>query len=187
LFLDIENLRAKWGWLLALGIALIVLGVIALVLLPITTVATVLVLGWLLIVSGVIEAIHAFRVRRSGGFFFHLVGSVLGVLVGMMIVTHPVAGALVWTLLFASLFTVLGLFRLIAAASLRFPNWGWAAFDGAVTLALGILLWVNWPFSGLWFLGLAVGVSLILRGWADVMFALAIRSLPVQREIRQVA
>ena len=189
LFLDMEmaNVRRKWGWLLALGIALVLLGVVALILIPVATIAAVLVLGWLMVISGIIEAVHAFHVRGWGGVFLHLIGGVLGVLVGLLVVTHPVAGALAWTLLFAALFTVLGLFRLIAAARLKFPNWGWAAFDGAVTLVLGILLWADWPFSGFWFLGLSVGISLMLRGWSYVMFAVAVRGLTTPHEVRQAA
>jgi uncharacterized membrane protein HdeD (DUF308 family) len=155
------------------------LGTVALFITPAATLGTVLVLGWLLVVSGVVEAIQSFRVRQWGGIFLHLIGGILGVLVGLLIVTHPVAGALAWTLLFASFFTVIGIFRLVAAIRLKFPNWGWAAFDGAVTLLLGLLLWIDWPGSGVWFLGFAVGVSLLLRGWSYVMFAVAIRTLPM--------
>jgi uncharacterized membrane protein HdeD (DUF308 family) len=155
---------------------------------PAATIGTVLVLGWLLVVSGIFEAIQAFRVRSWGGFFLHLLGGILGVFVGLLIVTHPVLGALGWTMLFASFFTVIGLFRTIAAIRLKFPNWGWAVFDGIVTLALGILLWVSWPTSALWFLGLSVGVSLILRGWSYIMFAIAVHNLPVATApIRQAA
>jgi len=163
------------------------LGTIALFIAPAATIGTALVMGWLLVFSGVIEMVHAFGVRRWGGFFLHLIGGVLGVLVGLLVVTHPVAGAIAWTLLFASFLTVLGLFRLIAAVSLKFPHWGWAVFDGIVTLGLGILLWADWPWSGLWFLGLSVGISLVLRGWSYVMFAIAIRNLPVPVEVRRAA
>jgi uncharacterized membrane protein HdeD (DUF308 family) len=167
---------------------MVILGTIALIIMPAATIGTALVLGWLLVVSGILELVHAFRVRRWGGLFLHLIGGVLGVLIGLLVVTHPVAGAIVWTLLFASFFTVIGLFRLIAAVSLKFPNWGWALFDGIITLGLGILLWVQWPWSGMWFLGLAVGVSLLLRGWSYVMFAIAMHSSPaVPIEIRRVA
>jgi uncharacterized membrane protein HdeD (DUF308 family) len=123
------------------------------------------------------ESIYAFRMRGWGGIFLHLVGGILGVLVGLLVVTHPVAGALVWTLVFASFFTVIGVFPIIASARLRFPLWGWAAFDGAVTALLGLALWMSWPWSGLWFLGVALGVSLVLRGWSCIMLSLAVRSL----------
>jgi len=185
--LDPDSVRRRWGWLLVLGILMIGLGTIAFVIMPAATLGTVLVLGWLLVVSGVFEAIQAFRERKSGGFFLHLLGSVIGLLVGFLVVTHPVAGALAWTLLFAAFFTVIGIFRLVAAIQLQFPNWGWAAFDGAITLALGILLWAEWPWSGVWFLGLAVGISLILRGWSYVMFAIALHSLHLPADIRQAA
>lgn len=187
LFPELENMRSQWKWLLASGIIQIALGVTALFLIPVATIAAVLLLGWLMVVSGVVEAVHAFRVRGWGGFLLHVIGGVLGILVGLLIVTHPLAGALVWTLLFAALFTVFGLFRVIAAANLKFANWGWAVFDGLVTLALGIVLWAGWPFSGLWFLGLSVGVSLMLRGWSYAVFAVAMRRRPVSTEIRRVA
>src|SRR5438309_11708277 len=131
MFFETEQLRREWGWLLALGIMMVVLGTIALFIMPAATVGTVLVLGWLLVISGIFEMIHAFRVRRWGGLFLHLIGGVLGVLIGLLVVTHPLVGALAWTLLFASFFTVIGLFRLISAIRLKFPHWGWAAFDGA--------------------------------------------------------
>ena len=57
-------------------------------------------------------------------------------------------------------------------------------FDGAITLALGILVWAQWPWSGLWFLGIALGVTLMLRGWSYVMLALAVRSIPVARVLK---
>jgi uncharacterized membrane protein HdeD (DUF308 family) len=186
--LEIGGVQHKWGWLLVLGISMVVLGTIALFITPAATIGTVLVLGWLLVVSGVVETIQSFRMRKWGGIFLHLIGGVLGVLVGLLIVTHPVAGALAWTLLFAAFFTIIGIFRLVAAIRLKFPNWGWAAFDGAVTLLLGVLLWIDWPGSGLWFLGFAVGVSLLLRGWAYVMFAIAVRALPAAAaSMRQAA
>lgn len=187
LVLEVDNIRHRWGWLLVLGISMVILGTIALFITPAATLGTVLVLGWLLAVSGIVEAVHSFSVRRWSGIFLHLIGGILGVLVGLLVVTHPVAGALAWTLLFATFFTVIGLFRLIAAIRLKFPNWGWAAFDGAVTLLLGLLLWIDWPGSGIWFLGFAVGISLLLRGWSYVMFAIAIRSSPRRVELKQAA
>jgi uncharacterized membrane protein HdeD (DUF308 family) len=180
LVLEFDGLRHKWGWLLVLGISMVILGTIALFITPAATLGTVLVLGWLLVVSGVVETIQSFRVRRWSGIFLHLIGGVLGVLVGLLIVTHPLAGALATTLLFASFFTVIGLFRLVAAIRLKFPNWHWAAVDGVITLVLGLLLWMDWPVSGLWFIGFAVGVSLLLRGWSYIMFAIAVRARPGQ-------
>jgi len=184
---DAAHLHHHWGWLLTLGIVMVFLGVVALFIMPAATIGTVLVLGWLLVLSGFVESIYAFRVRRWGGFFLHLIGGILGIFIGLLVVTHPVAGALAWTLLFASFFIVIGICRLVVAISLKFPHWGWAVFDSLVTIGLGILLWAEWPWSGFWFIGLAVGVSLILRGWSYVMFSLAIRSLAGPGQLARVA
>ncbi len=102
LLFDLGDLRRKWGWFLALGIVMIVFGLIALAIMPAATIGTVLILGWLMIFSGIVEAFHGFQVRSWGGFFLHLLGGIVGVLIGLLVVTHPVAGALAWTLLFAS-------------------------------------------------------------------------------------
>ncbi len=149
LFVELENLRHRWGWFLLLGIILICLGTIALLMTPVATVAAVLVLGWLMVASGVIEIIHGFRMHGWGGIFLHLIGGIVGVVIGLLVVTHPIAGALAWTLLFASFLTVIGLFRVIIALRLKFMNWGWAVFDGVITLLLGVLVWAGWPSSGL--------------------------------------
>lgn len=187
LLFDLEGLRQRWGWLLFLGIVMVILGTVAFFIMPAATIGTVLVLGWLLVISGVVELIQAFRERKSGNLFLHLIGGVLGILVGLLVVTHPIAGALAWTLLFASFLTVIGIFRTVAAIRLKFPHWKWAVFDGVITLGLGILLWAEWPWSGLWFIGLAVGVSLVLRGWSYIMLALAVHSLHLPTEMRQAA
>lgn len=181
-----NEIRHTWGWLLALGICMILLGAVALAITPAATIGTTVVLGWLLVISGIVEAVHGFQARRSHSLFLHLIGGVLGVLVGLLVVTHPVGGALALTLLFASFLTVIGLFRIIAALKLKLPHWGWSVFDGSITLLLGLLVWAGWPSSAMWFIGMAVGISLLLRGWSYVMFALALRSAPSLRDVTDV-
>lgn len=174
---DLDPLRHRWGGLLALGIALMVLGIIALAFIPATTIGVVVVLGWLIIVSGIVEGIYTFHVRRWSGVFLHLAGSVLGVLLGLLIITHPASGALALTMLLAAYLTVIGLFRAITAIQLRYRLWRWTVLDGIVTLVLGLLLWAAWPSSGLWFPGFAVGIALLLRGWTTAVFAIALRAV----------
>jgi uncharacterized membrane protein HdeD (DUF308 family) len=93
----------------------------------------------------------------------------------LLIATHPDAGLVAWEFVFASFFTVVGLFRWISAVRLKFPNWSWAAFDGIATLVLSTLFWTTWTWLGWWFFGVAVGVSLVLRGWSSIMLALGSR------------
>jgi uncharacterized membrane protein HdeD (DUF308 family) len=185
--IGLEQVRHRWGWFLALGIILIAFGVIALSFVPAATLGSVLALGWLMVVSGIIEGVYAFYARRWSGVLLHVLGAVLAILVGLMVVTHPVAGALAWTLLFASYFTVIGIFRVIAAIQLKYRSWGWAVFDGVVTLVLGLPLWAEWPASASWFIGFALGIALILRGWAMVMFAFAVRAFTDKTLLERVA
>ncbi len=173
---DLDHLRDRWGLLLVLGIVMIALGIAALILAPFATLGTVFVLGWLITISGIVEAIQAFHVRRWSGVFLHVAGGVLGVLLGLLIVTHPASGALLLTMLLAAYLAVIGLFRAIAALYLRHRSWGWAVLDGIATLILGLLLWMAWPLSAFWFLGFAVGIALLLRGWTIVMFAVTVRA-----------
>lgn len=173
---DVELRRRLGAWSTQLGIAQIILGIVALSTMNDPSLAAVMRFGWLVVVSGIVEAIHAFHLRRSDAFFLHLVPAIAGVPIGVLIATHPEAGTVAWMLLFASFFTVVGLFRIIAAFRLKFSNWPWAALEGVITLILGTLLWTAWPWLGSWFFGVAVGISLLLRGWSSIMFAVGLRS-----------
>jgi uncharacterized membrane protein HdeD (DUF308 family) len=126
LHIGIEEVRRNWGWFLVLGILLILLGVIALCTSLLATLATVLVFGWLLTISGILEIVSSFWSRRWSGFFLHLLAGVFDIVVGLLIISHPAAIALSLTLLLAAFFIVGGVFRLVGAIVLRFPNWGWA-------------------------------------------------------------
>ncbi len=164
-----------WGWFLALGIILIDVGIFALAFIPAAALGSALVLGWLMVASGLLEGVYALYVRGWSVVLLHVVGAVLGILVGLVVVTHPVAAVLA-TLLFAAYCTAIGIFRMIAAIQLKYQSSGWAFFDGFITLVLGLLLWVEWPTSTVWLLGFALGIALILRGGAMVMFAFAVRA-----------
>jgi uncharacterized membrane protein HdeD (DUF308 family) len=171
-------MRRTWGWLLALGILLIVLGIIALIDSVSVSLISMLFFGWVLVIAGIIEAIQAFRHRHAGRHMFHVLNAVLAIVVGAMLLLHPVAGLLIVTLLLAIYFTVAGVFRIAAAASTRVPGWGWSLMNGIITLILGILIWAHWPVSSLWIVGLFIGIDLVILGWSEVMLALALRRLP---------
>ena len=112
---NVEELGHKWVWFLVLGILLILLGIASLVYTPATTLASVLVLGWLMFFSGIVEAVHASHARGWVGVLLHVAGGALGIFIGLLVATHPVAGVIAWTLLFASFLTVIGLLRIVAA------------------------------------------------------------------------
>lgn len=171
------ELRPKWGWFLALGIALLLLGAAALIVPWLTTLTSVLVFGWLLFFGGVLEVVAVFWTKGWRAIVLHLLGGILSAVVGALIVAHPDAGALGLTLLLATFFLAGGLFRIGAAVVLRLPSWGWSVVGGIVTALLGVAIWIMWPFSALWVIGMFVAIELMCRGWAWVMFAGAAREI----------
>jgi len=174
----IEEIRSSWGWFLVLGIALAILGVACIAYDVSATYATVLVFGWILLISGVFALVHAFRTGTWSGFFLYLLSALLRGFTGYLLIRYPTAGAETLTLVLASFFIVGGLFRAIGSAMAKFPRWGWAVFSGIVSVVLGILLLVQMPVSGVWFIGFAIGVDLIFDGVAMIGFATAIHSWP---------
>ena len=169
-----EKARERRGWILALGIGLIVLGFIALGDTALVTLMSVAVLGWILIFSAIFHAVNWFRGREDRS-YMHLLGFVLDLVVGVILISNPAVGALTLTLVLAVFLLVGGLMRLFDAISSHAPRRGWMILDGAVSVLLGILLWIHWPVSALWFIGFAIGVGLIFRGWSWVMLALWLR------------
>ena len=172
------ELKRSWGWFLALGIVLIVLGTIAIGSTFVMTIASVFFVGWLLIVGGVMEAVHAFWRKRWAGFFLDLLTGILYVVVGWMMVTNPKESALLLTLIIAMFLVFEGVFRIVAALTARYPHWGWVLFNGVISLVLGIMIWRQWPYSGLWVIGLFVGIEMLLNGWSLVMLSFTGRKLP---------
>ncbi len=112
------------------------------------------------------------------GFFFYLLNAIIRGVTGYLLIVHPDAGATAVTMVIASLFIVGGLFRAAGASVIRFPRWGWTAFSGLVSVALGIYLLATWSAASTYFIGIAIGVDLIFDGAALIGFAGAIHSLP---------
>jgi uncharacterized membrane protein HdeD (DUF308 family) len=179
LIAGISEIRKSWAWFLALGLSFMLLGVVCILRDVTATLATVLFFGWMLLFSGVVALIHAFRTRTWSGFFLHLLSALLRGFTGYVLIRYPGAGATSLTLMLASFFIVGGIFRAIGAGMMQFPRWGWFLFSGIVSVALGIMLLVQLPISSIWFIGFAIGVDLVLDGASLVGFATAIHSLPM--------
>ncbi len=169
------ELRKAWGWLLAWGILLVLAGIVGLGYEFAVSVVTTLFVGGLIVAYGVMEVIHAFRHQRWSGFFLFLFGGLLSIVAGVVIWTRPLASMGVITLLAASYFVVLGVFRVVGAVSSRHPGWGWGVFNGVVSTLLGLLVWNGWPASSIWVIGMFVSIDMIFQGWNYVMLAMVAR------------
>ncbi|HVN70178.1 MAG TPA: DUF308 domain-containing protein [Candidatus Binatia bacterium] len=174
---SIQQAHKTWGWYLALGILLILVGVYAIMNDVAASVVSVVVLGVLLIVAGIAQLFGTFMVRGAGHVILLLLVGALDVIVGWMLIQHPELGALFLTVLLAVLFVFGGIYRFVAALWLQFPHYGWVALSGLVTLALGVILWTSWPISGLWFIGIAVGINFIFAGVAWSAMAWKLRTI----------
>jgi uncharacterized membrane protein HdeD (DUF308 family) len=171
-----KDIVQYWGWFLAFGIALMALGVIAVARSVTATIVSMLFFGWLLLFACGIEVAQAIVVGHWAGFFHHLVAAILFGVTGFLIVTRPLLGAEVATMLIALLFLIGGLFQALSSVWIALPGWGWQLADGIITFILGILVLAPWPVSGLWVIGLFVGIDLIFYGAAWIALALGLRA-----------
>jgi uncharacterized membrane protein HdeD (DUF308 family) len=174
----LSALRGNWFWFVLLGIALVVLGTVALSAVVIASLAAAVILGSLILVGGVAETLGAFWCRGWSGFFLHLLSGVLAIVIGILFLRAPVAELLALTLLVACYLMVGGVFKIVAVLCYRFAAWGWPLVSGIIDVVLGVMIWQQWPASALWVIGLFVGINMIFRGFNWIGLGLALRSLP---------
>ena len=180
----LEQVRRSWAWFLVFGILLMVVGAVCVGKAQTATTFSILALGWVLAISGVLWFVNAFRALSWHGLFLYLLNAIIRVVTGYLLLRHPDAGAAGVTMVLASLFIVGGLFRAAGAGAIRFPRWGWTVFSGLVSVALGVYLLTTWTTASTYFIGMAVGIDLIFDGAALIGFAGAIHSLPNKGQLR---
>lgn len=173
---DAAAAHRHWGWYVAVGILLIVVGCYAIYAEGLATLASVFALGVVLVIAGVGQIIGAFMARGAGHVILLLLVGFLDIIVGLALLEHPALGALTVTILLAAVFLFGGIFRFVSALWLQFPNYGWVAISGVISFILGLLLWMQWPISAFWFIGFAVGLNFIFAGIAWAALGLKFRS-----------
>jgi uncharacterized membrane protein HdeD (DUF308 family) len=173
-----SGLGAHWGWLVALGLALVLFGILAIWRARIATLVSVAFIGALLLVGALSVFIVAFSFTGYWtAFFIHVVWAVLLAIIGFILVTRPAISAEAITLVMAFYFLATGVVVIGFALSSHVQGQWLYVADGAVSAALGALLLAGWPVTGLWAIGLFIGIDLILRGGAIVALGLGLRTL----------
>ena len=175
---ELERFQEHWWWFLLLGLLLVIGGVVALAYPFVSSVGIVLVLGAILIISGMVTIIGAFWAGKWSAFFLQLLVGILYVMTGMVIRDVPLESTALLTLFIAASFIIVGVFRIAIALIERFPQWGWALLNGIVTMIAGLIIYDTYPSSALWVIGLLVGLELFFNGWTWIMLALMVRKLP---------
>ena len=164
------------GWSIGLSVLMIVVGILAIVIPPAAGIAVLIVVAWLLMLSGAFHLIFAWHTRTSGGVIWELLLGILYLFVGVYALLHPVAGLASLTLLLAIYLFVEAVLELVLGFRLRpRPGSGWLLLDGIVTLVLAILIWRSWPSSSEWVVGTLVGISMIFSGTARLSLSVGAR------------
>ena len=161
----VEVLRAKWGGVVALGAVYLLAGLIALYSVATATVASVFVVGIMMIISGVAEVINAFQLKAWGKFLLWVLLGVLYIVAGFVTFENPLLAAALLTLILGAALVASGIMRIILAFSIREgAPWIGVAFSGVITLLLGLVVLAHWPVSSLYTLGLFLGIDLVFAG-----------------------
>ena len=181
-------LRAHWGLFLFQGVAMVILGILAIAWPAVATVAVDIYVGWLFLISGLVGLIAMFAAPNVPAFLWTLLTAALSTAVGVMLLWKPVEGAVSLTIVLTAFFVVEGIFQIVASFTYRdvVPNsWGWMLVSGICDLALAAIIIFAWPVSAVWAMGLLAGINLLTSGFAIVVTAIEGRSFA--RELKQAA
>lgn len=172
-----DSLQRNWGWLIGLGLLFVVLGTIGLGMVVGITLVSVLFLGAMLVVVGVSQLIDSIQSRLWKAVVGHVLIGLLYIVAGGLVIYDPLLASSVITAFIATALILIGVTRLIMAIALRGSSgWGWLFFAGLVAIILGGLILAQWPWSGLWVIGLFISIELIVNGWTYIFLAFAIKN-----------
>ncbi len=172
------DFNRNWRWFLGWGIAFSVLGLLAITYATAITLISVIFLGAILVAGGIVLIVDAYQFwwGRWSEFLLHAGLGLLYALVGLLLIIGPAKASLSLTLLLAIFYIGLGVIRIIYTFILELPHRGWRIANGLVAILLGVLIISQWPASGLFVIGLFVGVDLLIVGWVYIMAALSARA-----------
>jgi uncharacterized membrane protein HdeD (DUF308 family) len=176
-----NSLHAHWRLFLAEGIILFILGILAIVVPQIATIAVEVLIGWLLLMSGIVGLISTFRTRGAPGFGWSLLSAVIGTVAGIVLLAWPLSGALSLTLILTVFLVLEGVVSILYALEHKRElsgRWGWMLSSGLVDLILAAIIFAGLPGTAAWAIGILVGINMIFGGSALIAMAMHARALP---------
>lgn len=172
----IEIVRKNKGWFTTLSIVLIVLGFAAILLPHVASVTVEMLAGWVFLIGGIANLIHAIKSKGHSSFWMIFIVSIIYLFAGVLLLRYPLQGVMTLTMLLAICFVVGGIFRIILAFNAKpMGAWGWILMNGIVSLVLGLIIWAGLPGSAAWAIGLIVGIDMLFAGWAMLMMSSAVK------------
>src|SRR5215813_12485946 len=171
-----ETVKRYALWYLVQGMLLVVAGFLAIIYPVVSSVAVIVLLGWLLIISGVLQGFSLIGARHVPHFWLQLTSVILAVLVGFLFLRDPAQGLLTIALLLIVFFMIEGISKIVFALTIRpFPNWGWVLASGVVGILLALILLATLPVTAVWLIGFLLGINLISVGAAIAYLAWQVR------------
>jgi uncharacterized membrane protein HdeD (DUF308 family) len=174
-FPPLPESEGQWRWLLTLGVGLILLGIVGLGSVVVVELMAVLVLGPLLLASGIMQILLAFFARRREA-PLHLAAAALDIVIAFLVLTHPHNTVDDLILVLAAFLMVGGVSRILSSLFLQFRAWGWILGAGIVAVTLGLVVWKEGPFHGLWLVGACVAIDFISHGVSWVVLSYSTRA-----------
>ena len=171
-------IHEHWGLFLAEGIILVILGIAAIALPPIATLAFTIIIGWVFLISGVVGLFTTFWARHVPGFWWSLISAIIGIAAGVVLLLWPITGTLSLTLVLIAFFFIEGIVSIMYAIEHRNQltgRWGWMLVSGIIDLILAGIIFAGLPGTAEWALGLLVGINMLFGGAALIAMALAAR------------
>ena len=171
-------IHAHWVLFLIEGIILLILGVAAIVLPVVATLAFTLVIGWLFLISGGVGLVTTFWMRNAPGFWWALLSAVIGIAAGVILIRWPISGTISLTIVLIAFFVIEGVATIMYAVEHRSQlsgRWGWMLMSGIIDLILAAIIFAGLPGTAAWALGLLVGINMLFGGTAMIGMALAAR------------
>jgi uncharacterized membrane protein HdeD (DUF308 family) len=175
-----NSLNSHWRLFLIEGIVLFILGLLAIIVPPIATIAVEVLIGWLLLMSGIVGLIATLRMRGAPGFAWSLISAILGIVAGIVLLVWPLSGALTLTMILTVFLVLEGVISILYALEHRrglSGRWGIMLFSGVIDLFLAGIIFAGLPGTAAWAIGLLVGVNLVFGGYAIVAMALHARNI----------
>lgn len=168
-----QLVRDNWWKFLVLGVLMVIGGMIVLIIPYASSIAVALVIGLVLIVVGVLQLWHAMQVKEWGGFLWQSLIGIVALLGGIAIYYNPVAGTQALTLVMSIVFIAQGLAQAVLSFRLRpHGGWGWILASGLIAIAAGLMIFMDFPASTAWALGLVAGISILFNGWSYIAIAM---------------
>jgi uncharacterized membrane protein HdeD (DUF308 family) len=173
-----SNVKKGGGFFVVLGILTLVLGFVSMGAPLMTGLAVTILIGSMLIVNGLMQAVHGFKVHGTGPKTWAILVGILTVVAGGLVLSRPLFALATLTLILAIFFVCEGIFTMVMAFQLKpEKGWGWLLFNGIVSIVLGIMIWRQWPVSGLWAIGILVGIRIFMSGFGMIFVGSATRQI----------